>query len=78
MAGLGAPPALGARRLDRRPPCPTPPHPSPLHYPKVELQRIRVRQRHDPRINGNLEEAAQAGMNQLKTRNNKNRELDIL
>jgi hypothetical protein len=37
-----------------------------------------VRQRHDPRISGNPEEAAQQGMNQLKARNAKNRDLDVL
>ncbi len=45
---------------------------------QVELQRIRVRQRHDPRNNGGMEDAAQLGMAQLKARNSKNRELDVL
>ena len=49
-----------------------------LMHTEVELQRIRVRQRHDPRTNGSLEEAAAFGMAQLKTRNSKNRELDVL
>lgn len=50
----------------------------PLIALQVELQRIRVRQRHDPRTNGNLEDAAAFGMSQLKSRNSKNRELDVL
>ncbi|GBF97060.1 hypothetical protein Rsub_09533 [Raphidocelis subcapitata] len=49
-----------------------------LTHTEVELQRIRVRQRHDPRTNGSLEDAAQFGMAQLKARNSKNRELDVL
>lgn len=51
---------------------------SPPDLPQVELQRIRVRQRHDPRFNGNQEDAAQFGMTQLKGRNSKNRDLDVL
>ena len=49
-----------------------------LAHTEVELQRIRVRQRHDPRAGGSLEEAAAFGMAQLKARNSRNRELDVL